>query len=384
MKAISSSTFRESSETNARVPANRAPKGAKGAKAAKVVGAPSVTVRDVAQLAGVSVSTVSRVLNNYADIRDETRRRVLKAAKELGYQPNHVARSMVLKKTFTLGLVVSDLSNPFYGETARIITATARQFNYEVFVCNTYDDPQVLAQSIKALRMRRVDGILCGSAQLGDPVLEELVTSRFPLVMYNRKLDHPDGHYIVLDNERAGFYATEHLLSLGHTAIAFVAGHFQTSTARDRQQGYLAALERWGIPVNPSYIRYGGYDQWRASVVVQELMGGPNPPTALVCANDVMALGALDAVLRVGIRVPENVSIVGFDDIEVAGHHAISLTTVAQNKEQMGRLAVEKLVALIDGKINHPLRIVLPPNLIVRGTTGRPPRRGQRAAVQPC
>jgi len=334
-----------------------------------------VTVRDVARAAGVSASTVSRVLNGYADIRDETRRRVLQAAQELGYQPNHVARSMVLKKTFTLGLVVSDLSNPFYGETARIITATARQFNYEVFVCNTYDDPHVLAQSIRALRMRRVDGILCGSAQLGDPVLEELVVSGFPLVMYNRKIDHPASHYIVLDNERAGYCATEHLLSLGHTAIAFVAGHSRTSTARDRQQGYLSALKRWGIPVNPSYIRYGGYDQWRASVVVQELMGGPDPPTALVCANDVMALGALDAVLRAGLRVPENVSIVGVDDIEVAGHQAISLTTVAQNKQEMGRLAVEKLVALIDGKIDHPLRIVLPPHLIVRGTTGRPPRR---------
>lgn len=335
-----------------------------------------ITVREVARLAGVSPSTVSRVLNNYVDLRPETRRRVLEAARKLGYQPNHVARSMVLKRTFTLGLVVSDLANPFYGETARIITQTAHQLNYEVIVCNTEDDLMLLRRSVDALRSRRVDGIICGSAFLHDPVFGQLVDSRFPCMFYNRKIDHEKSHYIVLDNEAAGMEATKHLISLRHRRIAFVAGHSGTSTAMDRQRGYTRALREHGLPVDPAYIRYGGYDQLRASVVVQELLTAPNRPTGIVCANDVMALGALDGALMVGLRVPEDVSIVGFDDIEVAGHRRVSLTTVAQNKVEMSRLAVEKLVEVIEGRIDHPLRITLRPHLLVRSTSDRAPDLG--------
>lgn len=333
-----------------------------------------VTVREVARLAGVSPSTVSRVLNNYVDLRPETRRRVLEAAQKLGYQPNHVARSMVLKRTFTLGLVVSDLANPFYGETARIITQTAHQLNYEVIVCNTEDDVALLRRSVDALRSRRVDGIICGSAFLNDPVFGELVDSGFPCIFYNRKIDHENSHYIVLDNEAAGLEATKHLISLGHKRIAFVAGHPSTSTARDRQLGYMQALQEHGLPVDAAYIRYGGYDQLRASVVVQELLSAPNRPTGIVCANDVMALGALDGAMSVGLQVPEDVSVVGFDDIEVAGLRRVSLTTVAQNKVEMSRLAVEKLVEIIEGRIDYPLRITLRPNLLVRSTSDRVPQ----------
>lgn len=144
----------------------------------------------------------------------------------------------------------------------------------------------------------------------------------------------------------------------------------------DRQRGYTRALREHGLPVDPAYIRYGGYDQLRASVVVQELLTAPNRPTGIVCANDVMALGALDGALMVGLRVPEDVSIVGFDDIEVAGHRRVSLTTVAQNKVEMSRLAVEKLVEVIEGRIDHPLRITLRPHLLVRSTSDRAPDLG--------
>lgn len=334
-----------------------------------------VTSREVAQRAGVSQATVSRVLNNSNAVREETRQRVLRAIRELGYTPDEVARSMVLRRTYTLGLVVADLSNPFYGETAKAIVNTARDLGYHVILGNTDNKALTQREYIRLLIKRRVDGIIFASVRRHDRDVAKLIKAGFPCIMYNRRLSQEYGHFIVLDNFRGAYEATTFLLGLGHRRIAFIAGPPQFSTAYERLKGYLAALKDYGIPADHDLVRQGMFDRSRARRQAKSLLSMKPPPTAIFAGNDIMALGALEAAVGLGLRVPEDVSIVGFDDIDMASHETIQLTTVTQKKYEMGALAVRKLVDIIEGRVvkGEWVQIVLEPALLIRRTTAPPP-----------
>lgn len=331
------------------------------------------TVTDVARRARVSPATVSRVLNRYPHVRPRVREAVLRAVRGLGYRPDQVARSLARHETKTLGLVVADITNPFYAETARAVVETARGHGYNVILCNTDNLPRLQEEYIEVLRQRRVDGIIFGSVFLDDPVVEGLVEARYPCVMYNRRLRSGRGNYIVLDNLRASHDLTRHLLDLGHRRIAFIAGLRQISTAAERLQGYRAALRAAGLPVDPALIRPGAFKAEMARRAAADLFKLPRRPSAIMAGNDLMALGVIQAAGDVGLRVPEDLAVVGFDDIEIAAHPQIQLTTMAQQKAEMGRLAVIWILEVIRDPRRYgrePLQQILAPTLVVRRTCG--------------
>ena len=291
----------------------------------------------------------------------------------LGYRPDHVARSLARRETQTLGLIVADITNPFYAETARAIVDTVRDRGYNVILCNTDNRPPLQEEYLEILRQRRVDGIILGSVFLHDPVVEGLVNAGYPCIMYNRRLRSGRGNFIVLDNLQASRELTRHLLRLGHRRVGFVSGLPQLSTAVDRLRGYRAALREAGLPVDPHLIQSGGFKVDLAQQAAYELLKLPRRPTALVAGNDLMALGVIRAVAELGLRVPADLAVAGFDDIEIAAHPAIQLTTVAQQKTEMGRLAAEGILQIIRDPqrfARQPLQQVLVPTLVIRRTCG--------------
>jgi LacI family transcriptional regulator len=331
------------------------------------------TVADVARRARVSRATVSRVLNRYPHVRPEVRARVQRVMDALGYRPDAVARSLARRETRTLGLVVADITNPFYAETARAILETARDAGYTVVLCNTDNRPALQEETVEILRQRRVDGIIFGSVFLTDPVAEGLVASGYPCLMYNRRLRARRGNFIVLDNVRASRDVTRHLTALGHRRIGFVGGLPNISTAADRLRGYRTALREVGLSVEPGLVQPGAFQADGARRAARELLRLDAPPSAVVAGNDLMALGILQAAGDLGLRVPQDLAVVGFDDIEIAGHREIQLTTMAQQKAEMGRLAARGILEIIRDPrhfARQPLQQVLSPTLIVRRTCG--------------
>lgn len=331
------------------------------------------TLLDVAAKAGVSRATVSRVLNKYPHVHPEVRQRVLKATKVLRYRPDRVAQSLVRRETRTIGLVVADITNPFYAETAKAIVETARGRGYTVVLCNTENLPRLQAEQIEVLREQRVDGIILGSVHLQDPPVEHLVATGFPCVMYNRRLRSGAGNYVVLDNVRGAEEATQHFIALGHRRIAFVAGPRSFSTASERLVGYRRALRAARIPWDPRLVRQGQFQPALAFQAAVDLLKGAPRPTAIVAGNDLTALAVLDAAADLGIRVPDDLAVSGFDDTDIARHRRIQLTSVAQQKAEMGRLAVTYLLECIqdpDRFRRDPIRHILLPTLVVRRSSG--------------
>ncbi len=331
------------------------------------------TLLDVAAKAGVSRATVSRVLNKYPHVHPEVRQRVLKATKVLRYRPDRVAQSLVRRETRTIGLVVADITNPFYAETAKAIVETARGRGYTVVLCNTENLPRLQAEQIEVLREQRVDGIILGSVHLQDPPVEHLIATGFPCVMYNRRLRSGAGNSVVLDNVRGAEEATRHFIALGHRRIAFVAGPPSFSTASERLVGYRRALRAAGIPWDPRLVRQGQFQPALAFQAAVDLLKGTPRPTAIVAGNDLTALAVLDAAADLGIRVPDDLAVSGFDDTDIARHRTIQLTSVAQQKAEMGRLAVTYLLECIQDPERfrrEPIRHMLPPTLVVRRSSG--------------
>lgn len=331
-----------------------------------------LTTKDIARRAGCSQTTVSRVLNGHPYVSEALRARVLEAVRETGYQPNDVARSMVLQKTGVLGLIVSDITNPFYGEISRSIVERAKEQGYSVFLCNSNSDPELQAFYLRLLRQKRVDGIICASVARRDPLVEELVRGGFPCMTCNRRLDDPAAGYVASDNVRGAGLATRHLIRLGHRRIGFVSGPMRFSTAAERHQGYREALAAHGIAGDPAWIVDGGFRRDGVQAATRTLLGLADPPTALVAANDLTALAALECIEASGRKVPGDMAVVGYDDISLASHARIRLTTVAQRKEEMGRIAVDALLERIAaGEEGIPPRqVLLEPRLIVRDTCG--------------
>ncbi|HSB80366.1 MAG TPA: LacI family DNA-binding transcriptional regulator [Candidatus Methylomirabilis sp.] len=331
------------------------------------------TIADVARRARVSRATVSRVLNRYPHVRPQVRAAVQQAVRALRYRPDQVARSLARRETQTLGLIVADITNPFYAETAHAILETVRDRGYNVILCNTDNRPRLQEEYVEVLRQRRVDGIIFGSVFLHDPVVEGLVEAGYPCIMYNRRLRSGRGNYIVLDNLGASRELTRHLLGLGHRHIGFVSGLPQLSTAADRLRGYREALRGAGLRVDSQLIHPGGFKAELAQQAAHELLKLPRRPTAIVAGNDLMALGVMQAAGELGIRIPQALAVAGFDDIGMAGHRQIQLTTMAQQKAEMGRLAAEAILKIIrdpQGYTRQPLQQVLAPTLVVRRTCG--------------
>lgn len=343
------------------------------------------TIRDVATRARVSTATVSRALNDAPGVRPSRREAVRRAARQLGFVPHGVARSLARGRTGTLGLIVADITNPFYAETAKAIADAARGRGYAVILCNTDNLPRLQAEQVEMLRRQRVDGLLLGSVHLRDPAVERLVRDGFPCVMFNRRLASGRGSWVVLDNGRGAEEATRHLVTLGHRRIGFVAGPSDFSTAVERLDGYRRALGRAGIDPDDRLVRQGHFRPDLAYQAAREVLAVPRRPTAILAGNDVTALAVLDAAADLGLHVPDDVALCGFDDTNLSRRREVALTTVAQQKDEMGRLATGYLIEFIEdpGRFRRqPIHHVLSPTLVIRRSCGALDARHGAAGVR--
>jgi len=336
-----------------------------------------LTLKDIAREAGVSPTTVSLVLEGKKTSRvsDRTRKRVLEVIDRLNYKPNVIARSLVKKESHSIGLIITTLLNPFYAEIAQDIIDRAKETGYGVVACSVRGGIEDEQRSVEDLISRGVDGLIICSSLRHDPVVFKLAEDRFPFVLTLRSVEHNPGSppvdSIVVDNKRGGFMATEHLIKMGHKDIALIAGPQETSTGYERLAGALAAFEAYGLEHNPDLILYGDFHRNSGLHLTRQLLEKKPVPTAIFAANDHMAMGVLDALRERGVQVPNEMAVVGFDDIEMSGLPGIDLTTVSQKKATLGRLAVDRLLEKIrEGEGSVVKRVILDPILVIRRSCG--------------
>ena len=332
------------------------------------------TIKDIAALAGVSIGTVSRILNGKTGVKPATREKVLAVAKQLNYSPNHIAKSMKTNKTFTIGLIVADITNPYYSYSAKIIEMRAREHNYTVIVGNTNNNSNLQEDIIDNLKERKVDGFIFASVGLRDKAVKDLINAGQPCVMYNRHLLDYYGNFIGCDDAKGVRMVLDHLISFGHQKIAFISGPRKYSTGMERLKAFLNISKEMNIETPSYYFSEGGYDKTITAASVEELLDLPEPPTAIFAANDFMALQVLDTVLKKGYKVPQDISIVGFDDIDIASHNSIQLTTVNVQMKRCAQLVIEKVINIIEGvqPASKTEKLLLEPTLMVRRSTTAP------------
>jgi len=328
-------------------------------------------MRDVAQRAGVSISTVSHVVNETRHVSDELRGRVLAAIRELGYQPNTLARSLRRGKTHTIGMIIPDNANPFFAEVARGVEDTSFELGYSVILCNSDGDLHKELMYTSVLAEKRVDGIIFVAAGVSTEHIRALKAQRIPLVVVDRDIPGVAVDSVLTDNARGGELATRHLLELGHRRIGCIAGPSDVTPSADRVAGYRQVLEEFGLPVDERLIVKGDFQYETGCRAMHSLLTLDNPPTAVFACNDMMAIGAIWEAFELRRHVPDEVSVVGFDDVRLASLTNPPLTTVAQPKYEMGALVTKLLVERMRDLDMPARRRVLDVSIMVRQSTGR-------------
>lgn len=332
------------------------------------------TIADVAKRAGVSAMTVSRVINNSGYISQETRQRVEQAIAELGYVPNALARGLRFKQTKTLALVLTDITNPFFTTLARGVEDTASAQGFSVIFCNTDESKEKETSYLNVLVQKQVDGVLLVPAQSAPESVTFLRERGVRFVVLDRRIPDTDTDTVRGDSEQGAYALVRHLLELGHRRIAALSGPEVVSTAADRVAGYRRALAESGLMPEPELVRYGSFTQESGYRMAQAALALAQPPTALVTGNNFIAIGALRALREAGLRVPDDISLVTFDDLPAAVIIDPFLTVAAQPAYEMGRRATALLLErLAEGGPPAPQEIVLPAKLIVRRSSGPPP-----------
>jgi len=333
-------------------------------------------MKDIARELGVSVVTVSKVLRNHSDISEETRQRVLKRMKELHYRPNLAARALITGKTFTMGLIVPDLLHPFFAQVAKALSGVIRPRGYSLILSSSEEDPELEKQELEMLLTRRVDAILIASAQWTVESFRQIEDQQIPYVLIDRKFVGLAANFVGVNDEAAGMLATGHLIEQGCRRIAHIRGP-EVSTAIGRAGGYRLALAQHGLTPLPGYVismgasgdargEAGGYEATRT------LLGMDERPDGVFCYNDPTAMGAMHAILDAGLRIPEDIAVVGCGNIHYSDFLRVPLTTVDQNSESIGERAAELALALIGAK--KPVRpsiISIEPTLVVRASSQR-------------
>jgi LacI family transcriptional regulator len=329
-----------------------------------------ITMAHVAREAGVSLMTVSRVINDKEGVSQATRQRIQTVIERLGYRPSDIARGLVTKHTGTLGLVVPDVANPFFSEVALGAQQMAYDEGYNVFLCNTEEDPRREIDVLRSLEEKRVDGVVLCSSRLEETQLKEMLVRHPAVVLVNRRLDENSVGMVFVENEKGGRMATEHLLKAGHRAIGFLAGPVSSSGGRQRVAGFRAALAGAGLAYNHDWVRPCSPIVEGGQEVALELLTTHHELTALLCFNDLVAVGALQACAGLGRAVPDSVSIIGFDDIPLAALVTPPLTTCRVPRYELGSEAMRLLLDRIGGCPEEECgEIVLIPELVVRQST---------------
>ena len=329
------------------------------------------TILDVAARAGVSKSLVSNVLRGVPTVSPARRDAVLRAAEELGYRPNAVARSLVQRRTRTMGVLVSNLHNPFFADVIDGLQAVAGRHGYTVLLVSGGRDAAVEAQTVDALLEQRVDGLVLLSPHLPSAQVARAAAA-VPVVAVGRRYrDVRGADWVVSDDDAGTGLAVAHLVELGHRRIAHIGGG-RRAGGRERSRGYRAAMTVAGLPLGPEVADDSFTTEEGGNAAARRLLDAPRRPTAVLAVNDLAAVGAMDAVEAAGLRVPADLSIVGYDNSALAGLRHVALTTVDQPRVEMGERAADLLLRRVDGHGGPARHVLLAPRLVVRATTAPP------------
>jgi len=330
-----------------------------------------MTMKEIAKMAGVSVTTVSLIINGKdQSIGAETRERVLKLIEETGYVPNGIARSMITKQTSTLGLMIPDITNPYFASMARGIEDAARKAGYHVILCNTDENQERETEYLQLLRRQNVDGVILVSAATVEHE-EKRILKEFkkPLIFLDRRGTKQTEASVGFENRKGAYMAVRHLIEAGHNKIGCITGPLENKSAQERYQGYLDALKEAKLDPNPKWVVEGDYQMAGGEAGIRTLKD--QGVTACLIANDWMAYGAYKACYEEGIQIPEDLSIVGFDDLEISKAMIPPLTTVHQPNIEMGQMAVEQIVSWIQSGKPPAESKMFEPRLVVRNSVSK-------------
>ncbi len=327
-----------------------------------------VTMRDVAIKAGVSIRTVSRVVNNEGEITEETRQRVLAAIEELGYRPSKLARALVTRRTETIGLVLVNIANPFFAEVACGVLDAAEARGYNVFLCNSTDTEQQ-DRILRSLADHAVDGVIVYPGFGGGDSLRNFAEHHGPVVTLNCFFEYPGTSRVMIDTRRGANLAVDHLVSKGHTAIGMLAGQARSLSLMRRVRGFREALRRHGLPFVKEWVLPGPPTVERGFASTLQLLTQYPKITAIFAYNDLLAVGAIQACKELGRRVPDDCAIVGFDDIPLAAMLAPPLTTIRVDKYELGLQAANRLFDMLASPGTYFPPIYVDVELVVRGST---------------
>lgn len=330
------------------------------------------TIKDIAKLAGVSITTISKVINHKDhDIGKDTKNRVLEIIKQYNYRPNALASGLITKKTGTIGLLVPDISNAFFSEVIQAVENTAMQYGFNVILCNTDDNEEKELEYLNVLRDKRVDGIIFISTFISNHRgIDELADNGMPLVVVDRSIDNALIKVVQLDNESGGYAAAKHLIQHGHTRVGCITGPLQNRSARDRYEGYVKALREAGIAFEDKYVYEGDYRITSGETAAQALL--KEGVTAIFACNDMMAYGVYRAARDLGLQIPEDLSVVGYDDIYLSEILSPPLSSVRQPTYEIGAASASILIDMINGVEVKEKRTDFKADLSIRKSVASP------------
>lgn len=331
------------------------------------------TIREVAQRAGVSPSTVSHVINQTRYVSEDVTGRVRRAMKELGYRPNMLARSLRRGETRTVGMILPDSSNPYFAELGHAIESCVFNHGYSLILCNSEGDREKEAFYTRVLMEKQVDGVLFISSGYEDDSIQPLLENGIPLVVIDRICGDLEVDVVLTDNYQGGYEAGSYLAGLGHRRMGMITGPTRVTPSAERETGFRQALSEQGLGLDENLIASGTFNANTGYKAAKTLLSNPHPPEAIFASNDMMAVGALRAAHELGLSVPGDLSLVGFDDIELASYVVPPLTTIAQPKDEIGKAAVELIIRRITEPKRSPEKIMLQNTLVQRSSCRRFP-----------
>ena len=347
----------------------------------------AIRMKDIAAELGLSVVTISKVLREHPDISLETRERVLKRVKELNYSPNATARSLVTGRSYLVGLVVPDLLHPFFVEISVAISRAIRHRGYSLIIASCEEDPELEQQEVRQMVARRLDGLIVAACSPTPRIFEQLDEQNEPFVLIDRSYPGYAANFVGMDDQAAGRLATEHLIGIGCKRIAHIRGP-GNSTGTDRMRGYQQALEAAGMPLLDKYVimrdKVDIESRQQGAEAAQRLLAVRPRPDGIFCYNDPIAIGAMQTILQAGLRIPEDLAIVGCGNLHYDDLFRVPLSSIDQQSAVLGERAGSMILGLIESKSGHApsSTVVLEPRLIVRASSARPHARGAAAPAE--
>ncbi|WP_350433433.1 LacI family DNA-binding transcriptional regulator [Shewanella sp. H8] len=327
------------------------------------------TIYDVSVMAGVSLATVSRVMNNNTKVSDKTKQKVLDAMESLGYRPNTIAQSLASNRSNSVGVLVSQLDGPFYGPMMTEIETALRSANKHVIIAAGHSDEKQEKEGVEFLLSRGCDALILDVEAVSDEYLIELSKASTPIVFINRYIEDIKDRCVYLENEQGGFMATEHILSLGHKQLAYISGPLFKLDVRDRLKGHKRALQKYHVPFDEMLCYEGDFRELGGSNAMEHLLSLNKPITAVVCANDQMAAGAIAVCLEHGLRVPEDISFIGYDNIPFPQYISPKLSTVSNPIHEMGKMAARWVLQQVYNDKDVVIERSFQPELFIRTST---------------